>query len=54
MHLQHQSGSNWSLKKRQFSTINEQNKKIGINIISQRTDKKEYKKKLEEEIKEYL
>lgn len=54
MHLQHQSGSNWVLKKKQAETIKEENKRLGVNLLSTKTDVKEYKKKLGQEIKEYL
>lgn len=54
MHLQHQSGSNWTLKKKQADLIKEENKRLGINLMSSKADVKEYKKKMEMEIKEYL
>lgn len=54
MHLQHQSGSNWNYKRRQAETIKEQNKKFVNQLYNTKVDVKDYKKKLEVEIKEYL
>lgn len=54
MHLQHQSGSNWTLKKKQAELIKEENKRLGINLMSSKADVKEYKKKMEIEIRQYL
>lgn len=49
--LLHKSGTNWLLKKKQAQFIMQQNKRLGNYILNTKTDHKEYKKKLEEEIK---
>ena len=54
MHLQHQSGSNWLLKKRQAELIKEENKRLGLNLMNTKAELKDYKRKMELEIKEYL
>lgn len=51
MHLQHQSGSNWTLKKKQAELIKEENKRLGINLMSSKADVKKKKKKMEIEIR---
>ena len=52
--MQYVSGSNWYYKKRQAQAIKEENKRIASNIINTKIDTKDYKKKIQNEIKEYL
>ena len=49
--LQHVSGSNWSSKKIRANLITEENKRISKNLACLKMDPKDYKKKIEQEIK---
>ena len=48
------SGTNWYYKKQRADSIKEENKKLATQILLKRNDVKDYKKKMESEIKEYL
>ena len=51
---QYVSGSNWNLHKKKLEQIKAENKLIGQKFIHQQHDTQDYKKKLKEEIKEYV
>ena len=48
------SGSNFHYKKRRADSVKEENKKLATNILLKKNDVKDYKKKMDNEIKEYL
>ena len=51
---QYVSGSNWNLHKRKLEQIKEENKLIGKKVMHQQIDTNDYKKKLNQEIKDYI
>ena len=51
---QYVSGSNWNLHKRKLEQIKAENKAIGKKVLHQQPDLGGYKKRLKEEIKEYV
>ena len=51
---QYVSGSNWNLHKRKLEQIKEENKWIGKKVMHQIIDSGDYKKKLKDEIKDYI
>lgn len=48
------SGSNWNLHRKKQEQIKQDNLKIGQKVLLQQIEVKDYKKKLKEEIKEYI
>lgn len=48
------SGSNWNLHKKKLDQIKEENRKLGQKVLHHQIDPADYKKKLKEEIKDYL
>ena len=51
---QYVSGSNWNLHKKKLEQIKEENKLIGKKVLHQQPDLGDYKRRLKEEIKEYI
>ncbi len=52
--FQHVSGSNWNLHKKKVEQIKEENKLIGKKIFEKQLETMDFKKKLKQEIKEYI
>ena len=48
------SGSNWNLHKKKLEQIKEENKMIGKKVLTTQFIAGDYKKKLKEQIKEYI
>lgn len=53
-HYQYVSGSNWNNQKKKLEQIKQENKIIAMKVVHQHIDPTDYKKKLKEEIREYI
>ena len=51
---QYVSGSHWNQHKRKLQQIKEENKVIGQKVMHQQFEQSDYKKKLKEDIKDYI